>query len=475
VGVRKVTGAQRSGLIGQFIMEAIMLVFFSTIIAVCIAGLLLPAFSSLTGKQLFLPFLRPSSWLILCGIALLTGLVAGSYPALFLSSLNPIRVLKGNLKFSWSAIFFRKGLVVFQFTLSIILIVGMIVIYRQMDYVQTKNLGYNRENLLYIPIEGDLIKKYSLFKDEANKMPGVVNISKMRNSPTIIEHHTNNIEWPGKDPNLNISFADGVVGYDFVKTMNLQLKDGRDFSKEFGTDSTSYLLNETAVKKIGLQNAIGNPITWGSHKGTIIGVLKDFHFNSLHQAIDPLIVRLDENWPWGTILIRIKAGKTKQAIDGLEKICKTLNPKFPFSYQFSDLEYANLYKSEQVVSKLSNYFAFLAIFISCLGLFGLATFTASQRTKEIGVRKVLGASVSNIITLLTTNFLKPVGIAILIAIPISQYVMRQWLQNFQYKINIEWWVFAVAGAIAILIAMLTVGFQAIKASLTNPVKSLRTE
>jgi putative ABC transport system permease protein len=475
VGVRKVIGASRSILIKQFIGEAILLTFLSTIIAVCIAGVLLPPFNNLTGKQLFLPLAQPSFWAALFSLLILTGFIAGSYPALFLSSLNPVRVLKGSLRFSWGAVFFRKGLVVFQFTLSIVLIVSMIVIYRQMVYVQSKNIGYDRDNLLYIPIEGDLIKKYNLFKEEAGKMQGVLTISKMRNSPTIIEHHTNSIDWSGKDPNLNVSFADAVVGYDFVKTMNLKLKEGRDFSIGFGTDSASYLLNETAVEKIRYQNPIGQQVVWGNHPGKIIGVLKDFHFNSLHQVIEPLIVRLDENWTWGTILVRIKAGKTESAITGLEKICKTLNPKVPFTYQFSDLEYAKLYKSEQVVSKLSNYFAFLAIFISCLGLFGLATFTASQRTKEIGVRKVLGASISNIITLLATNFLKPVAIAIVIAIPISLYAMNQWLGDFEYKVDIGWWIFVAAGMIAILIALFTVSFQAIKAAIANPVKSLRTE
>lgn len=436
---------------------------------------MLPAFNSLTGKQLSLPFSQPFFWAVLFGLLLITGLVAGSYPALFLSSLKPVKVLKGALKFSGAAIFFRKGLVVLQFTLSIILIVSMIVIYRQVDYVQTKNLGYDRENLVYIPIEGDLITKYKVFKNEAGKMPGILTISKMRNSPTVIEHHTTSISWPGKDENLNVSFADAVVGYDFAKTMNLQLKAGRDFSKDFGTDSTSYLLNETAVAKIGLKDPIGQTVIWGNRPGKVIGVINDFHFNSMHEVIEPLIARLDENWPWGTILVRIKAGKTKEALSGLEKICKVLNPKVPFSYQFSDLEFARLYKSEQVVSKLSDYFAFLAIFISCLGLFGLATFVAAQRTKEIGVRKVLGASVSNIIALLTTNFLKPVIIAIIIAVPVSLYAMDKWLQNFAYRINIEWPVFALAGLLAIIIAILTVSFQAIKAAIANPVKSLRTE
>jgi len=475
VGLRKVIGAMRSSLIWQFIGEAMLLTLFSIIISFVLVSLLLPPFNNLTGKQISIPVSKPAFWVSLLGLLLITGFVAGSYPALFLSSLNPVKVLKGSLKFSWAAAFFRKGLVVFQFSLSIILIVSMIVIYRQTNYIQTKNLGYDRQNLLYVPIEGDLIKKYAVFKDEALKMPGIIDISKMRNSPTVIQHHTGSISWPGKDPNLAVSFADGVVGFDFIKTMKLQLKDGRDFSKDFSSDSVGFLLNETAVNKIGFQNAVGQTMVWGNHPGKVIGVLKDFHFSSMHQNIDPLIVRLDENWPWGTILVRTEAGKTKEAIAGLEKLCKDLNPKFPFTYQFSDLEFSKLYKSEEIVSKLSNYFAFLAIFISCLGLFGLATFTAAQRTKEIGVRKVLGASVPNIVAMLSNNFLKLVLISMCIAFPVAWLAMNRWLQNFAYKINIEWWVFAIAGVATILIALVTVSYQSVKAAVSNPVKSLRTE
>ncbi len=475
VGVRKVIGARRSALIGQFAGEALLLTFFSVTIAVILAAILLPLFNNLTGKQLALPVAQPGFWVMIVGLLVVTAFVAGSYPALFLSSLNPVRVLKGSMKFTWGATFFRKGLVVFQFALSIILIVGMIVIYRQMDYIQTKNIGYSRENLIYVPIEGDLVKNYDLFKHQVSKETGILSVSKMRNSPTVIEHHTGSIEWPGKAADLNVSFADAVVGYDFVKTMKLTLKEGRDFSQDFGTDSASFMLNETAVKKIGFQNPLGQTMSWGNRRGKVIGVLQDFHFNSIHQDIEPLIIRLDENWSWGTILLRTKAGETKQAIAALEKICKSLNPKFPFTYQFSDQEYDKLYRSEQVVSKLSNIFAFLAIFISCLGLFGLATFTAEQRTKEIGVRKVLGASVPNIVSLLSSGFLKPVAIAMFIAFPVAWYVMNNWLQDFAYKIDIEWWMFGIAGLLTIGIALLTVSYQSIRAALSNPVKSLRTE
>ncbi|MFT4018043.1 MAG: ABC transporter permease [Agriterribacter sp.] len=359
IGLRKVIGAMRWSLIWQFLGEALLITLFSITAAFLIVVLMLPLFNSLTGKQLTLPIEDPVFWLSLLGLLAGTGLIAGSYPALFLSSLNPLKVLKGKLKFGWAPVFFRQGLVVFQFSLSILLIVGMIVIYRQMDYIQSKNLGYDRENLIYIPIEGSLADRYSSFKEQAQQLPGVMGISKMRNSPTVIEHHNNSIGWPGKAPDLTVSFADGVVGYDFIKTMKLSLKKGRDFSKEFGLDSANFILNETAVKKMGFKNPVGQTVTWGNHPGKIIGVLKDFHFNSMHQAIEPLILRVDEDWSWGTILVRTKPRETKEAIAGLEKLCKTINPKFPFTYQFSDLEFEKLYRSEQVISKLSNIFAAL--------------------------------------------------------------------------------------------------------------------
>jgi ABC-type antimicrobial peptide transport system permease subunit len=475
IGIRKVIGAARLSLIGQFIGEALLLTFLSLGIALLLSVLVLPAFNHLTGKQLSLPVTQPVFWITLVGLLIVTGLVAGSYPAFFLSSLDPIKVLKGSLKFSWRELIARRGLVVFQFSLTILLIVGMIVIYRQLDYIQTKNIGYDRENLVYLPIEGDLVKNYTLFKEEAGKLPGIVAISKMRNSPTVILHHVGDIGWPGKDPNLTVPLADGVVGYDFVRTLKLHLKEGRDFSKNFPTDSTGFLLNETAVRQMGLQNPIGQTITWGRRTGKVIGVLSDFHFSSMHNAIDPLIIRLDENWSWGTILVRTRTGRIKETLAGLGKIAKDLNPKFPFTYQFSDQEFAKLYQSEQLVSRLSSYFAFLGIFISCLGLFGLATFTAAQRTKEMGIRKVLGASASGIALLLANDFLKTILLSMLLAFPTSWLIMNKWLENFAYKTNIEWWMFALAGMVTIGIALLTISYQSITSALANPIKSLRTE
>jgi ABC-type antimicrobial peptide transport system permease subunit len=257
--------------------------------------------------------------------------------------------------------------------------------------------------------------------------------------------------------------------------MKLSMAQGRDFSPDFATDSNAFMINETAAARMDVKDAVGKSITWGRHTGNIIGVIKDFHFNTMHASIEPLILRLKEDWPWGTILVRIESGKIKEAMAGLEKISKEINPQFPFTYQFSDQEFSRLYSSEQIISKLANFFAILAIFISCLGLFGLAAYTASQKNKEIGIRKVLGASIPEIATMLSREFLKLVILAIFIAIPFSWYVGNQWLQNFAYKIDLDWWIFALAAGFTIIIAFLTVSYQSLKAGMINPVKTLRTE
>jgi putative ABC transport system permease protein len=359
--------------------------------------------------------------------------------------------------------------------LSIILIVGTIVVSRQVHYIQHTNIGYDRENLLYVPLEGDLIGKFELFKNRAIEMPGIKSITRMTVEPTQITNGTGGVQWEGKDPSLDIDFTQASVGYDFVKTMHLQMAQGRDYSKDFPTDSVGYLINESALKIIGYKDPVGKPLTFWRKKGTIIGIMKDFHFNSLHTKINPMVLRLGEAEGWGSALVRTEAGKTKQALASLEKICKNLNPKFPFTYKFSDEEYQKLYASEQVVSKLADYFSFLGIFISCLGLLGLVIFTSEQRTKEFGIRKVLGARPVTLFNLLSREFLVLVFIALIIASPLAWLVMNKWLQNYEYRISITWWMFAVAGVVAILIALVTVSFQSIKAAVANPVKSLRTE
>ena len=475
IGVRKVVGAVRPVLIQQFIGEAILMTFLAVAIAIFLVLILLPVFNSVTQKEISYPFGNLSFWLWLLLLTFLTGFISGSYPALFLSSFNPVKVLKGAVKLSAGATWFRKGLVVFQFVLSVILIVGTIVISKQVNFIQTRNLGYDRENLIYIPLEGELRTHYKVFRDEALKMQGIQAVSHLSDSPTHFGSTTGGVNWDGKDPNVNIEFTQVSVGYDFTRTMKLKMAYGRDFSRDFATDSLGYIVNETALKRIGYKEPIGKPFTQWGKKGKIVGVLKDFHFNSLHDPIMPLVLRLREDETYGNILIRTQPGQTKQALASIEKLCKELNPNFTFSYSFSDEEYQKLYKNEQIVGKLSNAFAFLAIFISCLGLLGLAMFTAEQRIKEIGIRKVLGASLGSLFTLLSKEFLILVVIALLIASPLSWFAMHKWLEGYSYRTSIDWWVFALSGIIAVFIALLTVSFQSAKAAMVNPVRNLRSE
>ncbi len=475
VGVRKVAGASRSSLIKQFLSEAMLLVLFAVIIALFLVFILLPLFNNITGKQIVMPVTHFAFWLQLGMLTIVTACIAGSYPALVLSSFKPVKVLKGTMKFGMSATLFRKGLVIFQFGLSIILIIATIVVSKQINYIQTQNIGYNKENLIYVPIDGTLTKQFALFKQEAMKMQGIKDVSCMNQPLPVIDIRTNSIDWEGKEPNDNSAVAPVATGYDFMKTAGIQILQGRDFSPEFATDSTAYILNETAVKKTGYKNPLGRSFTLWGKKGTIIGVVKDFHFASLHDRIEPLIFRFSENSSNGAILIRTQPGQAKQAIESLSKLCKQINAQFPFSYQFADQEYEKLYKSEEVIGKLSDCFAFLAIFISCLGLLGLTMFTAEQRRKEIGVRKVIGASVGDIISMLSKDIIKLVIVSAIIAIPIAWMAMNNWLQGFAYSVKIGWWTFFIAGVMALLIALITISFQSIKAAVANPVKSLRTE
>ena len=477
IGIRKVVGAVRPVLIRQFIGEAILLTFLAVAIATVLVLVLLPVFNQITEKQIAYPFADFGFWAWLILLTVITGAIAGSYPALFLSSFNPVVVLKGTLKLSTGSAWFRKGLVVFQFWMSIVLIIGTIIVSKQVNFILKKDLGYNRENLLYVPIEGDLPAKYEAFKNEALNMPGIKEVTRSTNSPTNFGSSTIGVNWDNKDPNLNVMFTQIGVGYDFTKTLGLKVIQGRDFSPAYGTDTINYLINETALSRLNYKDPIGRNFTMWGRKGKIVGILKDFHFRSLHEPIYPLIVRLREKEDYGSILIRTKAGQTKEAIASIEKLCKELNPKFTVSYQFSDQEYKKQYQNEQVISKLSDAFAGLAIFISCLGLLGLAMFTAEQRTREIGIRKVLGASVGSLFTLLSQEFIVLVLIALVIASPVAWWVMSRWLTT-QYHYHMEtawWWIFLLAGVVAIVITLITVSFQSAKVALTNPIKSLRSE
>ena len=474
VGVRKVVGAGQRLLVGQFIGEAVLIALMGMVLAVVIVLALLPTFNTLTEKKVALNPGDPAVGLTLLGLTVFTGLLSGSYPALFLSSLQPVRVLKGTLKFSSGAVLFRKGLVVFQFAMSILLIVGTVVVFRQVEYIKSKNLGLNRENLVYLPLEGDLRQRFDPFKQDLLGAPGIKTVSMASGNAMSVGSSTTSVKWKGKDPTEKILFSQMAVGYDFLEAMGIELKEGRTFSKAFTTDTANYIVNEEAARRIGLKPLVGQELTFWDKTGKIVGIMKDFHTQSLHAPIDPLIIRLKPEDTY-TVLVRTEPGKTTEALASMEQLARKYNPAYPFKYDFADQEFERQYKSETVIGQLARYFAFLAIFISCLGLFGLSAFTAEQRTKEMGIRKVLGASVTSLVSLLSKEFLKLVALAFVIAAPIAWYAVNQWLRNFEYKIAVGWWTFAVAGGLALVIALLTVSFQSVKAALTNPVKSLRSE
>lgn len=477
IGIRKVAGAVRFSLIKQFLGEALLTAGIAVILALTLVYLVLPAFNQLTGKEIELSFSAGYFWLGISVLTIITGLIAGSYPAFFLSAFHPVKVLKGSLKAGPRASLLRKGLVVFQFALSIMLILGTIVVSQQVSYIQSKNLGYNKANLVSIPLEGNLLNQnnYQLFKQEAMNTPGIQLITRITQVPVDVDAGTNDIDWQGKPADEKYLFNWASVGFDFVKTLGLQMVQGRDFSKGFSSDSTALIINETALKLINYDNPIGKKMSFWGRPWTIAGVVKDFHFSSLHEPIRPLIMYLGENDSWGSALVRIEAGQTEKALTRLSQLSKELNPKFPFNYQFVDEGYNQLYKNEQLTQRLSGYFAFLAIFICCLGLLGLVMFTIEQRVKEIGIRKVLGANSLNLFSRLTKDFLGPVFIALAIALPVGWWAMQNWLQDFAYRISLNIWTFLLTASIVILIALLSISVQAIKAVVANPMKALRTE
>ena len=478
VGIRKTIGARRESLILQFIGEAIWLALLAFLLALGFVVLILPVFNQVTGKQIVLPMASMRFWLDAVLLLLMTGVVAGSYPALYLSSLVPLKVLKGPLTFSRSSLIFRKGLVIFQFVLSIVFIAATIIVARQVRYVQEKNLGFDRENLVYVPMERSLAIQYPLLKGQLAVLAGVTSVSYSNQIPTEIGSHVYDLSWEGKDPAAKVVAMHNGVGYDYVKTMHLTMVMGRDFSRDFPSDTVGYVINETALKMIGYKDPIGRLLVYFGHRGKIIGVVKDFNFQSLHDPIRPLVLEfMGERitWDGSYAIIRVAPGQTKQVLAGIANACKTLDPSFPFRYTFADETYQKLYTSDLTVSNLSDSFSVLAVFISCLGLLGLTMFTAEQRRKEIGIRKIIGASPGNIIAMLSKDIITLVALSAIIATPLAWLAMSRWLQNFAYHINIDWWIFLLAGLTAILIALATIAYQAIKAALANPVQALRME
>jgi len=477
VGLRKVVGAGRMQLIGQFFGESLFISFIALLMAVCMVCLLLPVFNDLAGKQLSIQLLDGKLIALLLGIALFTGLVSGSYPALLLSGFKPVQVLKGNMKMMGGNLYFRNGLVIVQFVVSIVLLAGTAVVYRQLNYIKNRDIGYNKSNLLYMPMTGELGDKQQVLKAELKTNPLTANFSTISEPISNLGSSTAGVEWEGKTgEDKKIWFTKAWVNDGFFDVLQMTMASGRALSATEFADSGNYVINEKAAKIMRMTpaTAIGKQITFNGDKGTIVGVVKDFNYKPAQTAIEPMILAYNR-WNMGIVLVRTQPGKTAATIQALEKISKQLNPAFPFSYGFIDQDINNLYKGEQQMGSLFNAFAIIAIFISCMGLYGLSAFMAEQRTKEIGVRKVLGASVLNVVYLLSTGFTKLILIAIVIAIPIAWFAINKWLSSFAYRINIGWAIFLITSLAALAIAWITVSYESVKAAVTNPVKSLRKE
>lgn len=476
VGIRKTVGSLKAQLIGQFISESIVVAFLAFFLSIILSLSLLPLFNNLSDKSISLPFNNIIFWSLAVTFTVITGFVAGSYPAFYLSRFEPIKVLKGTFKVGKYASLPRKVLVVVQFTFSIALIIGTIIVFKQIQFAKNRPVNYNREGLILIDMTTpDLYGHYEALRSDLIATGGVENMAESSSPPTGVWSNQIGFNWQGKDPSTLPSFGTIAVTEDFGRTINWQLKEGRDFSKDF-SDSSAMIINEAAAQQINMKGGVLNKIIqFNDRNYTVIGILKDMIMESPYTPVKPTVFFIDRNWA-NVITVRLKPGVPVQdALSKTEAVFKKYNPSAPFDYRFIDEEYAEKFSDEQRIGKLATFFTVLAIFISCLGLFGLASFVAEQRTKEIGVRKVLGASVFNLWRMLSKEFAWLVIISCLIAVPLAWYYLHQWLQNYNYKTEISWWVFLLACAGALLVTLITVSFQSVKAALSNPVKSLRTE
>jgi putative ABC transport system permease protein len=476
VGIRKTVGSLRQQLIGQFLSESVVVACIAFVFSIIFVELLLSFFNRLADKDMSIPWSNPFFWLSSLAFTLFTGLISGSYPAFYLSHFEPIKVLKGTFRVGRFASLPRKVLVVVQFTVSITLVIGTIIVYKQVQYAKNRPVGYTREGLIMMDMSTpDLYGHYDAIRNDLLATGAVENMAESSSPSTAVYSNQIGFSWEGKDPNSLPLFGIVANTWEFGKTIGWQIKEGRDFSRAYATDTSALILNEAAVKLTGLKNIVGKNIKWNDKNYTVTGVIKDMVMESPYEPVKPTIFTMNTDWA-NIITIRIKPTVSMQdALGKIEKVFKKYNPGAPFDYRFTDEEYAKKFSDEQRIGNLATFFAILAIFISCLGLFGLASFVAEQRTKEIGVRKVLGASVFNLWQMLSKDFAWLVAISCVIAIPIAWYYLHQWLQKYEYRTDISWWVFVAACLGALIITLLTVSFQAIKAALANPVKSLRSE
>jgi putative ABC transport system permease protein len=475
VGVRKVLGAERKMLTLQFIGEALFMALLAVVLALGIIALVLPAFNPLVEKKLTIGLSNPLHVEALFIIGLFCGLVSGSYPALYLSSLNLVSVLKSIKLKGGSASLIRKGLVIVQFTISIVLIICTIIVYQQIQHIKNRDLGYNKDNLVQINLSGDMLKHYPAIKQDLLNTGAVGNVGLSNNEILYTSDNTSGYTWQGKDPNKTILISFREVSPGFIDTWGMHISEGRDFQSNGAADSLNVLITESFAKLMGKESALGKIISDDNNHYQVVGVVKDLVYGDMYGKSDPVIFFCA---PDQTSILYIRTKPTlnpEEALSMIGAVIKKDNPAYPFVYKFVDDEFNEFFKSETLIGKLSRIFAILAIIISCMGLFGLTAFTAERRTREIGIRKVLGATVKGITGLLSTDFLKLVLISAIVAFPIAWATMHNWLQNYAYRIAINWWVFATAGLTALFIALATISFHAIRAALANPVKSLRTE
>jgi len=476
VGIRKAIGSLRSELIAQFFCESLLIAFLAFFLSLLLVQLILPFFNDVAGKKMMVPFGNAIFWISCIGFSLITGMIAGSYPAFYLSSFKPVKVLKGTFRAGRLASIPRRVLVVVQFSVSIILIIGTMVVFRQIQFAKDRPIGYSRDGLVMMEMRtGDIHKHFDAVKNELLQTGSIASMAESGSPVTSVWSTNAGFDWKGKDPNMAVDFPNIDVSLDYGKTVGFQFTDGRDFSKDFGSDSTAFIINQTAAKFMGLKKPVGEIIMWDGVPFTVIGVIKDMIVESPYTRVRPMLYHLSKDI--GNI-VTVKLNPVISAsasLSRIESVFKKYNPSQPFEYQFIDEQYARKFENEQRIGKLSSFFAVLAIFISCMGLFGMASFVAEQRTKEIGIRKALGASVLNVWKLLSTEFVLIVLLSCAIAIPVAYYFLAKWLMNYEYHAAISWWIFVLSVVGALVITLLTVSFQAIKAAIANPVKSLRTE
>lgn len=476
IGIRKVVGAHRKNLIIQFLGESFLMAFLALIAALLLVSMLLPLFNTLTGKQFTNhALLQPSILLTLIGLLLLTSFASGSYPALILSSYKPVQVLRGHLKSGPSGPLFRKILVIVQFSISIVLIIGSIIVFQQLHYIKTKNLGYAKEQLLTISLKGESKKSYEVLKTRLLADERILGITGLADDLPYFGWTTSTAVWEGKDPKKEIHIGFNYVDYDLVETLGIEMTKGRGFSREFGSDTeTGYLVNEELAELMGFESVVGRPFTVSDKPGKIVGVMKNVHFLPLTTLINPIFFQLDPSWV-NHMVIRIRSENIPLTLEFIRKTWAEIIPLYPFEYEFVEENFNRTYFSIERMSSLANIFTIIAIFIACLGLFGLASFLAEKRSKEIGVRKVLGASVPGIVLMLSKQFTKWVLLANCIAWPLAYYLLGRWLNNFAYRIRLDIATFLLSGIVVLAIALLTVSYQSFKSALADPVDSLRYE